>query len=204
MSAGRHANHMRMQAALLAGLVGKPKFGLVTSYDPDNHLVKVNVQPEGVETGWLPLQVAHAGNGFGIYAAPNIGDQAVVHFLEGDREVGWCSGFMPNDVDKPPSVPAGEIHLIHGQGQFVKLLADGSISAQAGAGDTAVSLLMKADGTIASKGSWTHTGTWHVTDEVTADKSVTATVDVVGGGKHLKTHVHSGVQAGGSNTGQPV
>lgn len=33
---------------------------------------------------------------------------------------------------------------------------------------------------------------------------ITATTDVVGGGKHLKTHVHSGVTPGGSNTGQPV
>jgi hypothetical protein len=34
--------------------------------------------------------------------------------------------------------------------------------------------------------------------------TVTATTDVVGGGKHLKTHVHSGVTTGGSNTGAPV
>ena len=33
---------------------------------------------------------------------------------------------------------------------------------------------------------------------------VTVTNDVTAGGKSLKTHVHSGVQAGGSNTGAPV
>lgn len=41
---------------------------------------------------------------------------------------------------------------------------------------------------------------------VTIDNTgvVTTSADVVAAGKHLKTHVHSGVQAGGSNTGQPV
>lgn len=41
-------------------------------------------------------------------------------------------------------------------------------------------------------------GPLHVVDTVTSD------TDVIGGGKHLKTHVHSGVQTGGGNTGQPV
>jgi len=34
--------------------------------------------------------------------------------------------------------------------------------------------------------------------------TITATTDVVGGGKHLKTHVHSGVTVGAGNTGAPV
>jgi phage baseplate assembly protein V len=190
-AAARHANHMRMQAALAAGKVGKPKAGTVTDYDPAAYSVKVMLQPEGIETGWLPIVTAMAGNGFGVYFGPANGDQAVVSFLEGDREVGWCTGFLPSDVDAPPTVPAGEIHVIHKAGAFVKFLTDGTVSIEADAG-------------ILSKGPWTHTGTLHVTDEVTADKSVTASVDVVGGGKHLKTHVHSGVTAGAGNTGQPV
>ena len=52
-------------------------------------------------------------------------------------------------------------------------------------------------------------GTLHVTgaircdDDITSQKTVTGQTDVVGGGKHLKTHTHPGVQAGGSNTGAP-
>lgn len=45
---------------------------------------------------------------------------------------------------------------------------------------------------INSTGEWVHTG------------RITASVDVVGGGKSLATHVHSGVSTGGSNTGGPV
>ena len=48
------------------------------------------------------------------------------------------------------------------------------------------------DGTISHTGNQTSSGT------------ITGTTDVVGGGKHLKTHVHSGVTPGFSNTGQPV
>jgi hypothetical protein len=33
--------------------------------------------------------------------------------------------------------------------------------------------------------------------------TVTATTDVVGGGKHLKTHTHSGVQPGSGTSGPP-
>ena len=46
--------------------------------------------------------------------------------------------------------------------------------------------------TINSVGTWNHTGT------------LTATGDVVAGGKSLINHVHSGVTSGSSNTGKPV
>lgn len=46
--------------------------------------------------------------------------------------------------------------------------------------------------------------TLHITGNVNVDQTVTATTDVVGGGKSLKSHVHSGVQSGGSNSGPPV
>ena len=45
---------------------------------------------------------------------------------------------------------------------------------------------------INSTGTWNHTGT------------LMASVDVIGGGKSLKTHIHSGVAAGSANTGAPV
>lgn len=189
MSAARHANHMRLQAALAAGKVGKPKAGLVTDYDPVAYAVKVLLQPEGIETGWLTLETAMAGNGFGIFAGPINGSQAIVSFLEGDREVGWVTGFLPSDEDAPPNVPAGEVHVIHKTGAFLKFLNDGTISVKATAG-------------IKSEGPWTHTGTLHTTQDISCDTTMTATTDVVGGGKRLKTHTHTDPQGG--NTGPPV
>jgi hypothetical protein len=54
------------------------------------------------------------------------------------------------------------------------------------------------EGTITIKGNIVHDG------NQTSTGTITGTTDVVGGGKSVKTHVHSGVQAGGSNTGGPV
>lgn len=42
------------------------RHGLVTSYDPKTYLAKVTFQPEGQESGWLPIETGHIGNGFGI------------------------------------------------------------------------------------------------------------------------------------------
>ena len=47
------------------------------------------------------------------------------------------------------------------------------------------------------------TPTLHITGNVNCDKTVTASTDVVGGGKSLKTHVHTGVQSGSSTSGPP-
>ena len=43
-----------------------------------------------------------------------------------------------------------------------------------------------------------------INGDVTVNGTVTATTDVIGGGKSLKGHKHSGVQAGGAQTGAPV
>ena len=44
----------------------------------------------------------------------------------------------------------------------------------------------------------------NITGDVTVTGTLTATVDVIGGGKHLKTHTHAGVTTGSGNTGAPV
>lgn len=43
-----------------------------------------------------------------------------------------------------------------------------------------------------------------VLGDVDVTGTVTAAVDVIGGGKSLKTHTHGGVQTGGGTTGPPV
>ncbi len=43
-----------------------------------------------------------------------------------------------------------------------------------------------------------------IVGDVSLTGTLTASVDVIGGGKSLKTHKHAGVQAGSSQTGTPV
>lgn len=46
-------------------------------------------------------------------------------------------------------------------------------------------------------------GDVEITGDVTVSKTLTAETDVMGGGKSLKSHTHSGVQAGGGTSGPP-
>lgn len=148
-----------------------PRQATISSYDPNAYAVKVMLQPENIESNWMPLGALAVGNGWGIVAAPQIGDQVQVVFAEGDFHSGVVVARVFSTQAAPPVVQAGEMLLRHSSGSFIRFNADGSIS---------------------SSGTWNHTGT------------LNASVDVIGGGKSLKTHVHGGVQPGGSNTGAPV
>lgn len=153
------------------------RFGEVTSFDGSAgvYAVKVMLQPDEIETGWLPIKLLMAGSAYGAYFGPSIGDQAAVTFQEGDATAGICIGFLPSDDDPPPAVASGEIHLI----------AKGATA----------SVIMKPDGTIASAGAWTHTGTLKVTDAVEFD----AALDVKGA-----AHLESTLQIDGKTTAAEV
>lgn len=145
------------------------RLGLVSSYDgrAGKYAVKVRIMPEDVETGWLPIKLLLPGNGWGIYAGPSVGDQAAVIFQEGDGLTGVCIGFLPSDEDPPPAVASGEIHQI--------------------AKDGNAKVILKPDGSIASKGTWSHEGTFHATGNVTSAAEV---IDHSNGtsGVSMKTH----------------
>ena len=171
-------NAMRREAANVLGDVALPSSGIVTSYDPGKYAVRLALQPEGNLTGWIPLLTVWVGNGWGITCPPSIGDLVEVTFLNGDIDSGVAGMRVFNDADVPPSTPSGEFWLVHKSGSLMKFHNDGSIEIKGA--------------TINSTGEWNHTGT------------ITASVDVVGGGKSLATHIHSGVAAGNANTGGPV
>lgn len=169
-----------------------PRTGIVSSYDPDAYAIKARLQPDDIETGWMPILVLMAGKGWGVYAAPDNGDQCLMLFQEGDPTVGLCIGFLPSDEDKPPRVETGEIMLI--------------------AKDADASIKLKPDGKIISKGSWEHEGTLKVSEtihadgDITTDADVTAQGEVTAGNVTLTQHVHpQGVDSRGDtqpNTGK--
>ena len=171
-------NAMFAAAERSQSAIAKPRLGLVSGYDPNMYMVKVLLQPENVETGWLPLGSPMVGSQFGIFAGPAIGDQVEVQFPDGDLSSGIVSMRFFNDQARPLVVPSGEIWIVHKSGSMLKMHNDGSIEISAQ--------------TINSTGNWNHTGT------------LTASVDVIGGGKSLKTHTHGGVVPGGGNTGAPT
>jgi hypothetical protein len=172
-----------------------PKIGLVMSYDPARYAVKVALQPAGNITGWIPLGALWVGSGWGLYAPPALGDMVMVDFAEGHGEAGHAALRFFNDVDQPLPVTSGEFWLVHKSGAFLKLFNAGGLTFADGHG---ASLTMNGDGTMTSQATaWTHMGDLNVTG------MVTAAVDVIGGGKHVKSHVHTGGTISG-DTGVPL
>jgi hypothetical protein len=131
LSAVRREIHRTMQK------LHKPsRVGLVSSYDPKQYAVKVQLQPEGTLTGWIPLTATAIGNQFGIYAAPNIKDQVEVSWQEGDQMTPRVTTrHFSQKADQPyQEVQAGEYHIIHGTGAVMRFLQDGTV--QIGGGQT--------------------------------------------------------------------
>lgn len=200
-------NAMRLQAQRASAESVSSRIGKVTAFDPTYYAARVELQPDGIITGWLPVSAHWMGNGWGMFSPPSPGDMVSVVFIDSQLEGGYVEGRFWNDEDRPLPVPAGEFWLVHKSGAFFKLTNDGKGSFSDGHG---ASVTLNGDGTISSAGTWTHTGNLtvngagHITGNVQVDQTLTATTDVVGGGKSLKTHIHSGVTTGSGTSGPPV
>ena len=99
--------------------------------------------------------------------------------------------------------PSGTIEAVNPEGSHV-LGADGSMTINAPAGTTINSPQIVLNGNVTYIGNMTGQAGNGGTGNASTPGTITAETDVIGGGKSLKTHVHSGVQPGGGNTGQPV
>lgn len=141
------------------------RHGIVSSYDPKNHLAKVTFQPEGQESGWLPIETGHIGNGYGMAfglhpgqagvsssgqggqsnVQQNQGDQVVVRYQEGDVESGKITHRVHSDMDKPPEVQSGEMVF---WAKFQKSGAAAPDGADGGQGGTGQKIYFKKDGSI--------------------------------------------------------
>jgi phage baseplate assembly protein gpV len=142
------------------------RHGIVTSYDPKNYLAKVTFQPEGQESGWLPIETGHIGEGYGIViglqpgqggvnaqgqggqAGPqqnNQGDQVIVRYQEGDFESGKIVQRVHSDQDTPPQAQSGEIIIWT---KFQKSGGPQPDAAQGGQGGEGQKIYLKNDGSI--------------------------------------------------------
>lgn len=138
-------NILKGHAAHLDQGWAHPRIGIVSSVDPKTYTARVQVQPEGLLTGWLPIAALWAGNGWGVTAAPMPGDQVVVIWQEGDAEQGIILGRIWSSAVAPPAAPAGELWLVHASGAFIKLQGDGTISSCAGTWSHQGNLVVSGD-----------------------------------------------------------
>ena len=126
------------------------RHALVTSYDPDKHLAKVTFQPEGQESGWLPIETGHIGDGYGITIGlqpgdgKTTGDQVVVRFQENDFESAKVAQRVHSEDQKPPKAESGELVIYT---RFQKS-DGGKESAQGAQGGTGQQITLKKDGSL--------------------------------------------------------
>lgn len=90
--------------ALVPPAAPHASWGTVTQIDDPEDLGRVKVSLPtigGVESDWLAVLAAGAGAGKGILALPDLGDQVLVLFLQGDPAGGVVLGGLYG-VDQPP------------------------------------------------------------------------------------------------------
>jgi len=80
---------------------------IVTANDDPAKEGRVKVQfpwfDEQMETEWCRVRQAYAGNGYGAFFIPEVGDEVVVSFIQGDMRFPIILGGLYNGQDKPPS-----------------------------------------------------------------------------------------------------
>lgn len=153
-------NVARREAQRVMSRLALPKTGIVSGYDPANHSAKVRLQPEDVETGWLPVRTPWAGNGWGLFCPPDVGDEVEVQFQEGGKQAGYVALRAFGDRFRPLPVPPGEFWLAHKSGSSLKFLNDGTVELSA---MTALN---------SSAPLWTHTGDFVVNGSIRASEDI--------------------------------
>lgn len=179
-------NHIKRIVADILENFTTTKYGEITAYNPINYTVKVELQPEGVETGFVPLEAAWVGNGFGAVFGPNIGDQARLSFIDGRVQATVVGGRFFNNANQPPVVQSGQAAFVDSKGSYIRLNNDGTITMGSSAGIIAATPIFKVVGQILATGNIT-----------TNADVITSTLSSV------NAHVHGGVQSGSSNTAGP-
>ncbi|KUZ66888.1 hypothetical protein WI36_24295 [Burkholderia ubonensis] len=226
--ANRLANMARMQSDLSGQARAEPRTGIVSSYDPNRHAVKVKIQPEDIElVGWIPVSAPGVGNGFGVLVGPNIGDMVQVTFNESNERAPRVTARFFSNSNPPVIVQSGETWIVHKSGSTVKLTNDGKVTLIDKAGSTVV---MSGDGSgvMTFSGGLTLNGTLLVTKTITGQGGIqisgnngtgsastltgnftiigdiNSTGAIVNNGHHVdSSHEHSNGN-GGANTGTPI
>lgn len=124
------ANSIRQQARLAMGDLSQPKIYLISSYD-GNGSVKVNVtfdpDQRPIESNWMPLGCIGVGNGWGVAVGPEIGDQVLCIFENGDFNSGVVIARLFSTQAQPMPVPSGEIWAVHKTTTSIKFTANGDL-----------------------------------------------------------------------------
>lgn len=180
------------------------RFGTIA--EVDLAAARVRVQSGDILTDWLPWLVACAGGRI-AWAAPSIGEQVLVLSVDGELSGGVAVGSLYSDQFPAPGNSSNKFREQFADGAVIEYddQAHALVATLPSGGTAAVT----APGGLTINADVTINGAMHVTDVVTADSdinrsaTVTGSTDCVGGGKSLKGHKHTAVQAGSAVSGPP-
>lgn len=133
-----------------------------------------------------------------VWIPPTVGQQILVVTPEGDVEQAIALNGLPSSAFAP---------LFAGLKNAIRFADGAQVSYDPEAGELDVhtpgNVTITAPGGVVIAGGTTITGDVAITGSVTVSETLTATTDVVGGGKSLKDHKHTGGTISGQ-TGTPV
>ncbi|HJZ79630.1 MAG TPA: phage baseplate assembly protein V [Pyrinomonadaceae bacterium] len=104
--------------------------GIVTSVNDDGQEGRIKLKlpwfNEEFESEWSRVSQFYAGNGYGAFFVPEVGDEVLVAFVHGDLRFPVIIGGLYNGKDKPPSFRADnkDQKMIRTRGQHEILMDD--------------------------------------------------------------------------------
>lgn len=127
----------------IAGVV----IGLVSNISDPESLGRVKVSfpwlDESHESDWARLALPWAGNGRGVFAALEVGDEVLVAFEHGDMARPYVVGCLWNGRDKPPAAAVADgrrLILLHTAGEQTISLDDAARTIEVTSGGQRITL----------------------------------------------------------------
>lgn len=191
----RNLNIVRREAQKAMDQRAMVRMGILSAYDPNNYAAKVRLQPEDVETGWLPIHSPAAGNGYGFFFGPTPGDVVEVHFQEGGKGAGFVGLRQFGDVNRPVPVQSGEFMVIHPSGSTFRLTNDGKSTV---ADSSGASFTLNADGSATLDADLLVNGDIRATGDITDLNDGSGSLNSLR--QAYDVHRHGNVQNGGGVT----
>lgn len=132
MSIRKMINIVKQQTMLATANLAAPAIGIVTSFDPDNFTVQVQLHPAteddpAIITGNIPLLSPWIGDGWGMFCPPNLNDLVVVLYQQNNYQSALGAMRIFNNTARPLPVPSGEFWLVHASGTYFKMTNDGKL-----------------------------------------------------------------------------
>ncbi|MFK3649290.1 phage baseplate assembly protein V [Lysobacter enzymogenes] len=172
-----------------------------TIAEVDHNAARCRIDTGDVKTDLLPWFVPRAGKVI-EWSSPSTGEQGLLLSPNGDTHGAVFLRGIYSDAFAAPS-SAESLHLIRfPDGALVQYDHEThALQATLPGGGT---VEITADGGVTINGPLTVNGDTQINGDVGVSGTATVEVDVVGGGKSLKSHPHKNVQPGSGQSGPPA